>query len=74
MFGEVFNEAIEIFKRKERGRNNYKFCLNDSHPLTLADLKEINSYVDKIWADEEIYFDDGCTDSSWTDERLKDEN
>ena len=51
----ALEEAIEVFKKRERGHGEFKFSYNEDHPLTIKDLKEIGDYVKKIWTDEEIY-------------------
>ena len=54
LLGQVINQAISLFKNRERGRKNFRFKYDDFHPLTLGNLEEIGLYIDKIWADEEI--------------------
>lgn len=48
---DAVNEAINVFEK----RNRYRVAYNDSHPITLADLREINLYIKDIWGNLEIY-------------------
>ena len=45
------NEAINVFQK----RNRYGVAYNDSYPVTLSDLREINLYIKSIWGNSEIY-------------------
>ena len=48
---KAFNEALKIFQETDRNGLAY----NDDHPITIGDMKEIIWYMDRIWANEEIY-------------------
>lgn len=51
VMSKALNEALRIFQEKDRNGLAY----NDDHPITIGDMREIIEYMDKIWANEEIY-------------------
>ena len=67
LLSKAVEEAFNVFLNRKRGINGSEFCYNEDHQMTIRDLRELNTYINKIWADEEIYIITDEFDPYWTD-------